>query len=154
MKLPPSVWGPYFWLTIHTVALAYPKEPSYSDKKSAKEFFESLQFLLPCPVCREHLKDHLRKKPLTPHLDRRDDLFKWTVDLHNEVNKSLNKPELNEVEALAYINRIGMRNVSPIISLQDFDEIDMRSMIKGGFIGAGILFIVAGGIYYFSKSEG
>ena len=154
MKLPPSVWGPYFWLTIHTVALAYPKEPSYSDKKSAKEFFESLQFLLPCPLCREHLKDHLRKNPLTPHLDKRDDLFKWTVVLHNEVNKSLNKPELNEVEALAYINRIGMRNVSPIISLQDFDEIDMRSMIKGGFIGAGILFIVAGGIYYFSKSEG
>jgi len=153
MKLPPSVWGPYFWLTIHTIALAYPKEPSYSDKKSAKEFFESLQFLLPCPICREHLKDHLRKNPLGPHLDRRDDLFKWTVVLHNEVNKSLNKPILTELEAIQYIKRIGARNTSPVILTHDFEEIDMRSMIKGGFIGAGLLFVCGLGIYYFSKSE-
>jgi hypothetical protein len=34
------------------------------------------------------------------------------------------------------------------------DEIDMRSMIKGGFIGSGLTFVIGLSIYYFSKSDG
>lgn len=154
MRLGPSVWGPYIWLTIHTLATAYPKEPSYGDKKAAKEFFESLQFLLPCPICKVHLREHLEKHPITPHLDRRDDLFKWTVMLHNEVNKSLNKPTMTELEALYYLKRLGMRDESPVITKDILEEIDMRSLVKGGFIGGGIVFVIGLGIYYISKSEG
>ena len=79
MNLPPTVWGPFFWLTIHITALAYPTNPSYTDKRAAKHFFESLANLLPCPVCREHYKQHLTKKPLLPHLDTRKDLFKYDL---------------------------------------------------------------------------
>ena len=100
MILRPQTWGPVFWNVIHIIALAYPKQPSYADKKAAKDYFESLQFLLPCPICRTHLKEHLAKNPITPHLDRKEDLFKWTVVLHNEVNKTLNKPTMTELEAL------------------------------------------------------
>ena len=114
MRLSPNVWGPFIWHTIHIIGLTYPKKPSYGDKKAAKEFFEALQFLLPCPMCREHYKDHLRKYPITPHLDRRDDLFKWTVHLHNEVNISLNKATMTELEVLLYLKRIGARNASPV----------------------------------------
>ena len=154
MRIPPSVWGPTFWLTIHITALAYPKAPTYGDKKAAKEFFESLQFLLPCPICREHLKAHLQKYPITVHLDRNSDLFKWTVILHNEVNKSINKPIFTELEVLKYITRVGARNVSPIITTDMLDELDLRSMIKGGFIGGGIVFTAGLAIYYFSKVDG
>jgi hypothetical protein len=154
MKIPPNVWGPFFWHTIHITALAYPKNPSYGDKKAAKEFFESLQFLLPCPICKEHLKVHLMKFPITPHLDRRDDLFKWTVMLHNEVNISLNKATMTELEVLLYLKRLGARNTSPVINKDMIDEIDMRSMIKGGFIGSGLTFVIGLSIYYFSKSDG
>jgi hypothetical protein len=153
MKLPPSVWGPFFWHTIHFVAIAYSKQPTYSDKKAAKEFYESLQQLLPCPICREHLKIHLRKYPITPHLDRKEDLFKWTVILHNEVNKSINKPTMTELEVLYYIKRLGARNTTPVINSDMLDEIDMRSMIKGGFIGGGLTFLAGLGIYYFSKND-
>jgi len=153
MKLPPSVWGPFFWHTIHIVAIAYSKQPTYSDKKAAKEFFESLQNLLPCPVCREHLKIHLRKYPITPHLDRKEDLFKWTVMLHNEVNISINKPTMTELEVLYYIKRLGARNTTPVINSDMLDEIDMRSMVKGGFIGGGLTFLAGLGIYYFSKND-
>jgi len=154
MKIPPNVWGPFFWHTIHIAALAYPKQPSYGDKKAAKEFFEALQFLLPCPVCKEHLKTHLAKFPITPHLDRRDDLFKWTVMLHNEVNVSLNKGTMTELEALLYLQRLGARNSSPVINKDMLDEIDMRSMIKGGIIGGAVTFTFGLCIYYFSKSDG
>ena len=153
LKLPPSVWGPVFWNTIHIIALAYPKQPSYADKKAAKDLFESLTFLLPCPICRVHLKEHLAKNPISPHLDRKEDLFKWTVVLHNEVNKSLNKPTLTELEALYYIKRLGAREVSPMITSDMLDEIDMRSMVKGGFIGGGVVFMIGLAIYFFSKKE-
>lgn len=153
LKMPPSCWGPPFWFTIGVVALAYPVKPSYADKKAAKEFFESLIFLLPCEICKSHLKVHLRKHPITPHLDRRDDLFKYTVMLHNEVNKSLNKPTFTEVEALYYLKRLGERNVSPMITSEHLEEIDMRSMIRGGFLGGALVFTTGLCIYYFSKSE-
>jgi hypothetical protein len=70
-RIPPTTWGPFFWHTIHIVALGYATEPSYAQKKAAKEFFESLLFLIPCPICREHYATHLEKYPITPHLDRR-----------------------------------------------------------------------------------
>lgn len=151
MKLPPNVWGPPFWFTIHVTALAYPKNPSYADKKAAKEFYESLQFLLPCPVCREHLKVHLVKYPITPHLDRREDLFKWTVMLHNEVNVSLNKATFTELEALSYIKRLGERNRTPMINQDMIDEVDMRSMVRGGLMGGAVVFTVGVCIYYFNN---
>jgi len=151
MRLGPETWGPLYWSVIHITALAYSKKPSYSDKKAAKEFFEALQFILPCPICREHLKTHLVKYPITPHLDRREDLFKWTVNLHNEVNKSLNKATFTENEALAYIKRLGERKSSPMITKDMLDEIDMRSMIKGGFMGGAVVFTVGVCVYYFSK---
>jgi hypothetical protein len=150
MRFPPSVWGPFFWHTIHITALGYPRAPTYSDKKAAKEFYESLAFLLPCPICREHYATHLQKMPLSPHLDRREDLFKWTVQLHNEVNASLGKPRVTEAEALLFYRRIGARGKSPVINQDILDEMDMRSMIKGGLIGGATVF-AAGAVFYLAS---
>lgn len=154
MKLPPAVWGPFFWHTIHIAALAYPTNPSYAQKRAAKEFYESLVHLLPCPVCREHLSTHLQKYPITPHLDRRTDLFKWTVQLHNVVNDSLGKPRVSELEALTFYRRIGARGKTPVINQEFLEEVDMRSMIKGGFIGAGVVFAAGALLWWSSKGDG
>jgi len=153
MKISTAVWGPLFWTTISIVCLGYPKKPTYGDKKAMKEFFESLQYLLPCGKCREHYKQLLVKHPITPHIDRRDDIFKYSVMLHNEVNKSLNKPTMTEVEALLYIKRLGERDTSPIITREMFEEIDMRSMMKGALIGGGLVVLLGTGIYFFSKES-
>ena len=61
MLFPPTVWGPFFWHTIHIVALGYPKNPTYTDKKCTKEFYESFAYLIPCSQCREHYKEHISK---------------------------------------------------------------------------------------------
>lgn len=146
MHIPPEVWGPFFWNTIHIAALAYPAEPSHGHKKSAQQFFESLQLLIPCPICREHYKVHLEKYPLLPHLDRRRDLFNWTLLLHNEVNKSLNKPMFTAEETLAYLKRLGELNRSPIWTVDDFAEGDWKARTQGlatglliGSVGCGLL---------------
>jgi len=153
MRLPPTVWGPFFWHTMHITALSYPAEPNYGHKRAAKEFFESLGHLIPCPKCREHYQTHLQKSPISPHLDRRDDLFRWTVNVHNEVNKSLGRPPVSEVESINFYRRIGARGTTPVISPNDLDEVDMRSMIKGGIMGAGIVLAAGGLLWWTTRGE-
>ncbi len=153
MKLQPAVWGPFFWHTFHIVALAYPSSPSYAQKRAAKEFFESFTQLIPCAICKEHYTQNLQKLPISPHLDRREDLFRWTVTIHNEVNKSLGKPLVTEIESINFYRRIGARNQSPVINQEHLDETDLRSMIKGGFIGAGLVLTAAAAIWWINKGE-
>ena len=144
MHIPPEVWGPFFWHTIHITALGYPQEPSYAHKKAAKDFFESLKVLIPCPICKDHYITHLDKYPITPHLDRRSDLFKWTVLLHNEVNKSLGKPAYTEAQVLKGYTRLGSIQRSPIWTPDDFAEADWKARVQGIALGVGITTVAAG----------
>jgi hypothetical protein len=151
MQFPPSVWGPFFWHTIHIVALGYPKNPTYTDKKCAKEFYESLAFLLPCSICREHYKEYLQAKPISPFLDSRTDLIKWTIQIHNKVNQMLGKPEWTLEEVLSYYEKVGARNRSPVWTKEDMKEVDYSSFVKGFLTGSVVLSAVGGVIYAVNK---
>lgn len=100
LTMPPAVWGPIFWATIHIIALAYPDSPNYAQKRAAKEFFLSLAELIPCPICRTHYVEHCKKNPIEPFLDSRANLSDWTLKLHNQVNLSLGKPTLTREQFL------------------------------------------------------
>ena len=147
MRLSPRVWGPFFWHTIHLVAISYPKTPTYTDKKCAKEFYESLANLLPCSICREHYKQHLTENPMTPFLDSRTDLIKWTITIHNKINRTHNKKEWTLEETLSYYERLGRRDRSPVWTKEDLNEVDYRSYVKG-FITASVMFSIIGGTWY------
>lgn len=136
MEFPPNVWGPFFWHTIHIVALGYSSEPSYIDKKSAKEFYESLQFLIPCPLCKEHYKEHLREFPVTPFLDSKKDLLKWTIELHNRVNKTIGKPVWTEYHILEYYRKLGKTKGSPIMSVSNLWYMDIAKFLIGVITGS------------------
>ena len=151
MHLPPQVWGPFFWHTMHIVAMGYPNEPTYTHKKAAKEFYESLQIVIPCPVCREHYAKHLKEMPLTAHLDRRKDLFKWTVVIHNAVNKDLGKPQFSEHDSIQFYKRIGARGKSPVLNHKDFEELDYKSFSHGLGTGIAASAVIAGILYLTSQ---
>jgi len=95
MHLPPEIWGPMFWSTLHIVSLAYPDEPTYAEKRAAKEFFNALAHLLPCPVCRDHFRQVLQGLPIDSWLDKKGTLVEWVWMAHNQVNKRLEKPEIS-----------------------------------------------------------
>jgi len=40
----PKVWGPKLWFVIHTIALNYPDNPSYDQKRIHEDFFNNLVF--------------------------------------------------------------------------------------------------------------
>jgi hypothetical protein len=153
MQFLPTVWGPFFWHTIHIIALGYSKNPTYTDKKCAKEFYESLAYLIPCSVCRDHYKQHITEKPITTFLDSRTDLIKWTIDIHNKVNKQNGKPEWTLDEVLSYYERLGQRNRSPVWTKDDMKEVDYRSFVKGFITGSIIIGVFGGVIYFVNKMK-
>lgn len=83
----PKVWGEDAWRFMHVVALGFPGEPSEKDKREYEDFYESLTNVLPCVHCREGYKDIFADIPI--RLDGTEELFQWTVDVHNAVNRKL-----------------------------------------------------------------
>ena len=91
-----SIWGPHAWEFLHSVAFAYPEDPTTQDKKSVKNFAESFACILPCSVCKDNFKTHIKSHPLK--VNSRREFFDWTVGLHNLVNRHLGKPQYNSDE--------------------------------------------------------
>ena len=98
----PKIWGPKLWFIIHTIALNYPDNPTYDQKRIHEDFFNSLVFLIPCEKCRIHYRQHINNNPVVNHLTDSNTLFKYTIDLHNEVNKTLNKKQYSYEEAVKF----------------------------------------------------
>jgi len=112
----PIIWGPKLWFVIHTFALNYPENPTYEDKRLHEDFFNNLVFLIPCNKCRIHYRNHLNKYPVINYLDNSDNLFKYTIKIHNEVNKTLNKRVYSYEEVVKfYRSEYGQTNLSNTI---------------------------------------
>ena len=109
--------------------------------------------MIPCPICREHYSQFLQQTPISPSLDRREDLFKWTIDLHNSVNKQLGKPRFTESESIAFYSRLGAQGRSPVITAEDFAEADMRAILRGFGLGVAVTAICGATIWYVSKGD-
>jgi len=87
-----TVWGPSMWHTLHTISFNYPVKPTKKHKKDYKKFIMSLKHVLPCGHCRKNLPKNLKSVPLNSKaLKNRDNFSRWMYDLHEEVNKMLNK---------------------------------------------------------------
>ena len=89
----PSIWGPVFWKTIHMIGATYPRKPTEKDKNDYYTYFKNLGNILPCSTCRNNYNKHIQEMGFgLSNLLNQETLFRFTFDLHNIVNKSLNKP--------------------------------------------------------------
>ena len=94
-NISPDLWGPHLWKFMHYLTLSYPENPTEEDKDNLYNFFLTIQTVLPCEKCRYNFKSHLEKTPLTEEiLADNAKVIKWLFDIHNEVNKSTEKPVL------------------------------------------------------------
>lgn len=87
-----NVWGPGAWLFLHSITMTYPENPGELEKQFYKNFFKNLGNVLPCPNCKEHYNGHLKEHPIDQNLGSRRQLVEWLINMHNNVNKTLNKP--------------------------------------------------------------
>ena len=158
MHIPPEIWGPIFWGTMHITSLAYPDDPTYAEKRAAKDFFNALGFLLPCPVCRDHFREILKGMPIETWLDNRTKLTEWVFTAHNAVNKKLGKPELTMPEFYSRYEAMGERGL-PIPPSNPHAEITDAAVSAAFIRGAGTVVAAAavcgfvGGLLWWSYKK-
>jgi hypothetical protein len=97
-----NIWGPSAWNFLHTITFNYPNNPTYNDKENYKNFFNNLGFILPCEICKYNYNIHLKTYPISNYLNTKEDLVKWLIIIHNEVNKLHNKPIKSYNEVIKY----------------------------------------------------
>lgn len=92
-----STWSHPTWKMIHYYASRYDKTNEYS--LAYKAYVSCLQFLLPCPKCREHLKNNLADHPIDQFFSSAIDLFTWSYILHQTVSSQTGKRGISIQEA-------------------------------------------------------
>lgn len=145
----PKIWGPHQWFMMHTISFTYPETPSPHDKRVYHDYFASLKEVLPCDACKKHYNTFFLQHPIGPHLDRRKDLVQWVIDIHNFVNKNINKPELTTQQVLEIYKNL--KPISPF-AITDTDKIIENKKIKNNnqiYAIIILLFIIIIGIHYY-----
>lgn len=98
-----NLWGEYIWSYLHSITFIDDEFNNLElvNTKSHKvlEIIKNLHLILPCELCSKHYIEWFNNinndyifKPL--------ELFFQTVDLHNKVNRLLNKNEMSYDDAL------------------------------------------------------
>jgi hypothetical protein len=114
----PDIWGKSMWKTIHIIALAYPNNPNDIDRKTYRDFFVNLYGVIPCYSCAQNYQQHLQQLPIDNYLGNGDELFEWTVEMHNLVNKMLNKRTYTPLQAKKmYLYEQSTLSITLIISI-------------------------------------
>lgn len=106
LNLDPSVWGPHYWFTLHTIALNYPLYPNDVSKKKYYEFVQNIPMFIPDLTISDNFSKILDRYPVTPYLDSRESFIKWMHFIHNKINHFLEKDDVEMIDALNtyYIN--------------------------------------------------
>ena len=131
--LEPKVWGEWFWMSMYSVAHSYPITANSKDIKAAKDFYTSLQYLLPCGACRDEYTKVLKNIPLGHNLRTQKDLFLWVNRIHNTINVTLNRDKVSIdeiINKLHTIHTIHTRTDILNTSVQQSKQINIKKEVK------------------------
>lgn len=94
-----TMWGNSIWIMMHFIAANLPSNSLTREEKiSFKAFIVCIRYLLPCEECRNHMNSFLEEVSLDDFLNTGLDVFTWTWNFHNNVNKRLGKNFTNTLE--------------------------------------------------------
>lgn len=114
-----NIWGAHLWFSLHTITFTYPLTPSLEDKQQFKNFFISLQNVVPCSICQKNYKRHLKESPLDNHLNNRKDLVYWLIDVHNMVNSEIGKKIMSYETVIKKYENVYNKNLLSGITLEN-----------------------------------
>ena len=115
-----AIWGPMGWMTLHSISVNYPENPTVEDKQILDRFMNAFGESITCPHCKDDFaKMFPRYKTVHPEWNTsRYNLFLAIVRMHNTVNKKLDKPSPKTVaEALELL-----RNATSITTPSEFRQ--------------------------------
>jgi Erv1 / Alr family len=129
-----NIWGKQLWSVLHCISFNYPVEPTAADRTNYNTFILSLQHVLPCKACRDNYSEHLNDMGYgMDKLRNRETFSKFVYDLHNRVNKKLNKPvnlSYREVRDRYEMFRARCLDDTPIIPRQECVVNPSKSVIS------------------------
>uniref|UniRef100_A0A6C0F394 thiol oxidase n=1 Tax=viral metagenome TaxID=1070528 RepID=A0A6C0F394_9ZZZZ len=89
-----KLWGPLGWMTLHSVSLIYPEQPSLAERQIATRFLDLFAETISCNQCKLHFKTmramYIMSNP--DYLNSRQNFAVFVFRAHNSVNKRLDKP--------------------------------------------------------------
>ena len=156
IRMPPQIWGPIFWSTLHIASLSYSDKPTERQKKNIKCFYESMIDVLPCPICRVHYEENLKEMPIEPALEGRMLLVMWVFNMHNKVNVQLGKREITFDEFIESMQNLenAKKSVPPSFhennKPKEINTFDLANftIIDGIILGTGTALIAGSALYY------
>ena len=77
------------WSLLHTIAAHYPDDPSQEWVEKHSRFFKSFSKVYPCKSCGRHFAEMIKEEH--PKLENRENISVWVCEIHNKVNRMLNK---------------------------------------------------------------
>jgi len=92
-----SIWGPELWMILHSSAERIGTKATRLPKEESRIWIgllRSLQYSLPCPLCKKHYASYWSHSPLP--LITREAVRSWLGTLHHQVNQRTGKPEYTE----------------------------------------------------------
>jgi hypothetical protein len=95
-------FGPGTWFSMHLMAFNAHKNNSKQQKEATVWYIRLLSDNFYCKKCGEHFKDYLGKNPP----EASSDIFAWTVNFHNHVNRDIRKETWEYQTAYDYYNTV------------------------------------------------
>ena len=85
------VWGKYTWLLFHTLAEQVNPDRFLEIRIELLDIIYSICTILPCPICREHAKEYMKRINIQG-INNKGDLKLMLFEFHNSVNTRKNLP--------------------------------------------------------------
>lgn len=128
----PSIWGPHYWVFLHTISLNYPKNPSKSIKKKYYDLMTNFSMFIPNSEISTFFDELLNQYPISPYLDSRNAFVKWVHFIHNKVNQKLERPIITISEFyIQYYNKYKNPTKMKIVNNKFWKKIKYVILIAG-----------------------
>ncbi len=87
-----NIWYPHYWYFLNMAALNYPDHPTTIDKKLYYRLIHNFYHFIPNPELSKLFNQFIDKYPLTPYLDNKLTVMKWTHFITSKINDHLHLP--------------------------------------------------------------
>lgn len=109
----PKIWGPHFWYMLRCIANNYPLNPTKEDAVHVRNFFNELQYILPCEICKYTFRQHFNRHPIEKGLYNKHSLINWVETIYQETKKVIQDKRIKILDMDDDIERI--EPIKPII---------------------------------------
>lgn len=113
-----KLWGPLGWMTLHSVSVNYPRNPSTEDMTILDMFMRHFGECITCSTCKTHFLDMFNsyKRKYPEWNSSRREFFMFVCRAHNTVNRRIDKPVIPLISQCIET----IKNNSKNTSLRDF----------------------------------